>query len=163
MVDTSDSLLCPLLLPGNDRGRSSGIPSVEPNTAMTLKSKMFLSDQQSANQDRDLSLEQEQPGPSHTKEEEEEIWISPEGEHRALKQEPDAFLMAPTSKDSDRLLFSHNSDEDEKEEQKETSVENGTETEFKEGLHKNQTYSCNIAHSSNLLVFHTYSLSFLES
>lgn len=106
MVDMSDSLLCPHLLPGDDRGHSTGIPSVEPNNAMTLKSKMFLSDQQSANQDRDISLEQEQPGPSQTKEEEEEICISPEEEQLALKQEPDAFLIVPTSEGCDRFLLS---------------------------------------------------------
>lgn len=158
----SDSLPCPHLLPG-DRGHSTGISSVEPNTAMTLKSKMFLSDPQSANLDRDIGLEQEQPGPSQTKEEEEEICVSAEGEQLALKQEPDVFLMVPTSEGCDRLLPSHNSDEDEKECQKETSVDDGREAEFKEGLHKKEAYSCSIAHSSNFLVFHTYSLPFLES
>lgn len=61
------------------------------------------------------------------------------------------------------VFSSHKSDEDEKEDQKETSVHDGIEAEFKEGLHKNETYSCSSAHSSNLLVFHTYSLPFLES
>lgn len=163
MVDMSDSSPCPHLLPGDDRANSTGIPSVEPKTTMTLKSKMFLSDHQSANLDRDVSLEHEHPGPSQTKEEKEEIWISPEGEQLALKQEPDVFLMVPTSEGCDRLHLSHNSDENEKEGQKETSVDDGTEAEIKEGLHKNETYSCSIAHSSNFLVFHTYSLPFLES
>lgn len=161
MADMSDSSLCPHLLPGDDRGHSTGIPSVEANTAVTLKGKMFLSDQQSPNQDRDISLEQEQPGPSQTKEEEEELSISPEGEQLALKQEPDAFLKYSSTEGCDCHLLSHNSDEDEKDDQKETS--NATEAEFKKGLHKNETYSCSIAHSSNFLVFHTYSLPILES
>lgn len=96
MVNMSDSPLSPHLLPGDDRGHNTGIPSVEPNTTMTLKDKMFLSDQQLANQDQNISLDQKQPGRLQTKEEEEEICVSPEGEQVALKQEPDAFLLITT-------------------------------------------------------------------
>lgn len=119
---------------------------------------MSLSDQ-----DRNVSLDQEQPGPSLTKEEEEEICICPEGEQLALKQEPDALLLIAASQAHDHPLLPHHSDEDDKKDQKQTSVGDGTEAESVERLHKKQIYSCNIAHSSNFLVFHTYSLPLSES
>lgn len=158
VVDMSDSSLSPHLLPADDRGHSTDIPSVEPHTAMTLKSMMFVSDR-----DQNICLDWEQPSASLTKEEEEEICISPEGKQLALKQEPDASLLIPASQGRDHLLLSHLSDEDEKKDQKPTSVGDGTEAESMESLHKNQTHSCNVAHSSNFLVFHTYSLPLSES
>ncbi|XP_029686014.1 zinc finger protein 37 homolog isoform X1 [Takifugu rubripes] len=161
VVDMSDSSLSPHLLP--DRGHSTGIPSVEPHTAMTLKSMMFVSDQQWADRDRNIRLDREQPSASLTKEEEEEICISPEGKRLALKQEPDASLLIPTSQGRGHLLLSHLSDEDETKDRKQTSVGDGTEAESMESLHKNETHSCNVAHSSNFLVFHTYSLPLSES
>lgn len=153
----SDSSLSPHLLPAGDRGHSTDVPSVEPHTAMTLKSMMFVSDR-----DRNICLDREQPGASLTKEEEEEICISPEGKQLALKQEPDASLLIPTSQGRDHLLLSHLSDE-EKQDQKQTSVGEGAEAESMERLHKNGIHSCNVAHSSNFLAFHTYSLPLSES
>lgn len=154
----NDSSLCPRLLPGDDRGHGAAISSVEPNTAMTLKGKMFPCDQQLTVQGGNISLGQEQPGLLQIKEEQEEMCISPEGEHVALKQEHDAFPLILTSGGK---LVSPNSDEDEKKDWKETSVD--TEAQSKETLHKNASHSCNIAHSSNFLVFHTYSLPLSES
>lgn len=159
VADMSDSSLSPHLLPADDRGGCTDVPPVEPHTAMTLKSMMLVS-----YRDRNIfSLDREQPSASLTKEEEEEISISPEGKQLALKQEPDASLPVPTSQGSDLLLLSHLSDEDEKKDQKQTSVGGGTEAESVESLHKNETHSCNAAHSSNFLVFHTYSLPLSES
>lgn len=160
VVDMSDSSLSPHLLPADDRGHSTDIPAVEPHTVMTLKSMMFVSDQQWADRDRNICLDQKQPSALLAKEEEEEICISPEGKHLVLKQEPDASLLIPTSQGRDFPLLSHLSDEDEKKDQKQMSVGDGTEAESMESLHKNN--SCNVAHSSNFLVFHTYSLPLSE-
>lgn len=163
VVDMNDSSLSPHVLPANDRGHSTDIPTVEPHPAMTLKSMMFVSDHQWADRDQNICLDREQPSASLPKEEEEEICISPEGKQLALKREPGASRLIPTSQGRDHLLLSHLSDEDEKKDQKQTSVGDGTEAESMESLHKNETHSCNVAHSSNFLVFHTYSLPLSES
>ncbi|XP_056890098.1 zinc finger protein 239-like isoform X3 [Takifugu flavidus] len=122
-----------------------------------------MNEGQWADRDRNIRLDREQPSASLTKEEDEEICISPEGKRLALKQEPDASLLIPTSQGRGHLLLSHLSDEDETKDRKQTSVGDGTEAESMESLHKNETHSCNVAHSSNFLVFHTYSLPLSES